>query len=114
MAIRTKRYKSKVNGAVVKAVVITENNIADLVAYIVRNGGAATGHNGDTASGRPARVRVKQLNYGDNWGKRDWRVGRLGDSIIRYEYPESEYGPAGTEFARVRKNDFEDSFELVK
>jgi hypothetical protein len=93
----------------VRAIQITEKNLTDVVAFINRNGGAATGHNGDTRSKRPARIRIKQLNFGENWGKRDWRVAKLGDYIVRREHDEF-----GTQFFRVKELQFEEDFELIK
>lgn len=118
MAIRLKKYKHKAGGTrVVRAVRITEHNINELVLYVVRKGGAATGHNGDTASGRPARIRIKQRNYGENWGKKDWRVAKVGDFLVQYDLGGKEFAQIGfdpIEFGRVKEDDFEASFELVK
>lgn len=116
MAIRTKKYRHKAGGTRhVRAVRITEKNLTELVAYINRNGGAATGHNGDTASGRPARIRIKQRNFGENWGKRDWRVARVGDFIVKHDFSDEPVeGLPSIEFSRVKDDTFEDTFEEVK
>lgn len=118
MAIRTKKYQYT-DGCTgdMRAVQITEKNLSEVVAYICRNGGAATGHNGDTASKRPARIRLKQRNFGKNWGKRDWRVARLGDWIVRHNFPKKDFAEIGnepSEFERVPGNRFSDFFEEVK
>lgn len=117
MAIRTKEYRFTAGGSRrVRAIRITEKNLSELVAYIVRNGGAATGHNGDTASGRPARIRIKQRNYGHNWGKIDWRVAKIGDFIVRHDFKAGEHsrGTKSVEFERVKPAEFEATFELSK
>ena len=99
MAIRTKKYKivDSVFDSTVRAVKITEKNLTDLVAYICRNGGIATGHNGRPEFDRPARIRIKQMNHGANWSKLDWRRAGLGDYIVRFE---------NGSFARVKAADF--------
>lgn len=118
MAIKTKKYKHQVHGNVVRGIKITEKNLTEVVLWINRNGGAATGHNGDTRSNRPPRIRIKQLNFGENWGKRDWRVAKVGDTIIRVDHEKhtNEYGtwPASTDFYRVKAEHFDDIYEDVK
>lgn len=116
MAIRTKKYRHRVGGTrKIRALVLTEKNLPDVVAYICKNDGAATGHLGNTASGRPARIRLKQRNYGETWGKTDWRVAKIGDIIvIRHleEFVDEGFKPL--EFARMKPIDFHDQFEEVK
>lgn len=101
--------KYMLNGFMVQAVEITMANLTDLVWYICENGGGATGHLGDTASKRPARIRIKQRNYGENWGKYDWRVAKLGDYIVIHNFRAGTYGREfeSMEFSRVKKADFE-------
>lgn len=106
MAIRTKKYRHLGTGVEVKAVKITLANLTDLVAYICRNGGAATGHLGRPEYNRPARIRIKQLTFGATWSKFDWRVANLGDYIVRH--PEGKFP-----FERVKADDFERRFEAV-
>ena len=67
------------------------------MSYIVRNGGIATDHNGRPEFKRPARIRIKQLTYGKNWSKNDWRVAHVGDYIVRDE---------NDNFFRVKQVDF--------
>lgn len=97
MAIRTKKYWSCAGLGVYRAVQITEKNLTELVSYIVRNGGIATGHNGRPEFKRPARICIKQLTYGKNWSKNDWRVAHVGDYIVRDE---------NDNFFRVKQVDF--------
>lgn len=85
MAIRTKKYFSNITGRVVRVAKITDTNLTDLVAYICRNGGGATGHFARPEFNRPARIRIKQITQGLTWSKMDWRVAHIGDYIIRYE-----------------------------
>jgi hypothetical protein len=121
MAIRTKKY-TFIDGRGVKRVVrgvrITEKNIVDVVNYITRRGGAATGHltiPGKNTKERPGRIRLRQLNFGENWGKRDWRVANVGDAIIVHD-ANKEFSQIGfdVEFERVKAADFERDFEEVK
>lgn len=105
MAIRFKKYKSKLDRSHVEvmAVKVTEANIPELVEHICRRGGAATGHITIPAKKggkvRPARIRLRQRNFGKTWGKRDWRVAEVGDYIIRTENDEF-YRDKGDEFER--------------
>lgn len=109
MAIRTKKYRFAAGGdRRVRAVRITEKNLPELVAYINRNGGAATGHQGNTRSGRPSRIRIKQRNYGYTWGKKDWRVARVGDFIVRHDIQQEGFEPI--EFERIKDDIFEATF----
>lgn len=109
-------YHNRVVPAVTRnAIQITEENLTDLVAYICGRGGAATGHNGDTASGRPARIRLKQLNTGlgancRSWAKYDWRVFRVGDYIITHEKFEDLNNP--TTFEGYKKDVFEARYDV--
>lgn len=106
MAIRTKKYTA-VDGFVrVRAVKITAANLTDLVAYICRNGSAATGHLGHPEYNRPARIRIKQWTHGANWSKLDWRVAKVGDWIVRGDGPYDA-------FYRVKAVDFPILFTAV-
>lgn len=116
MAVRTKKFEFTDGHGVkrtVRGVRITEKNIVDIVNYITRRGGAATGH--VTIPGtkvkkvRPGRIRLRQLNFGENWGKRDWRVANVGDAIIVHDLAEGRI-----EFERVKDIDFERDFAEVK
>lgn len=102
MVIRTKKYTHK-DGRSVRAVQVTMKNLTDLVAYICRNGGAATGHLGRPEFNRPPRIRIKQRTSGVGrygpWEKIDWRVTRLGDWIVKDE--------VSGEFVRIKAADFE-------
>ena len=105
MAIRTKKFRHLGTHQEVRAIQITEKNLTDLVAYICRNGGAATGHTGRTYNvtpkgksiHRPARIRIKQFTFGHSWSKRDWRVAYIGDVIVRND---------DDSFERVKIDDF--------
>lgn len=113
MAIRTKKYRYNAGGdRRVRAIQITEKNLTEIVAYISRNGGAATGHLGRPEFKRPARIRIKQRNYGETWGKVDWRVAEIGDYIVRYDFPKGEFyrDKGAIEFARVKARDFHTIF----
>lgn len=119
MGIRFKKYIDTIKTSgpreQVRAIRVTEKNIAELVAYINRHGGAATGHNGDTRSGRPARIRLKQRNFGKRWGKLDWRVAQVGDYIVEESVPEeyqTKLGPV--EFFRIKRDLFEANTIVVK
>lgn len=122
MAIRTKKYTftdGHGNKRIVRGVRITEKNIVDVVNYITRRGGAATGHvtipGTKTKKVRPGRIRLRQLNFGENWGKRDWRVANVGDAIIVHD-ANKEFSQIGfdVEFERVKAADFERDFAEVK
>lgn len=116
MALRLKKYRFRGNGDVVRAIRITEKNLAEIVDYINNQGGAATGHLGNTRSGKKPRIRIKQRNFGENWGKVDWRVAYIGDFIVRDDY-EREFKGVNTkykDFSRVKDDIFEAAFELVK
>lgn len=104
MAIQPKKYKTLGAGFEVKVVKITIKNLTDLVAYICRNGGAATGHIGRPEYNRPARIRIKQQTYGNGWSKKDWRVANLGDYIIRWE---------NGDFERIKAADFDNHFVAI-
>ena len=115
MAIRFKKHKHRAGGdRRFGALRITENNMTELVAYINKNGGSAFVTSG--AKNKAKRIRIKQRNYGNNWGKVDWRVANVGDFIVRHEFAAGELGreKKSIEFERVREDDFEASAELVK
>jgi len=97
MAIRMKTFVTP-DGEYFRAIKITEKNLTELVAHIVRHGGAATGHLARPEFKRPARIRIKQRNFGNHWGKVDWRVAKIGDWIVRTEK---------NEFLRVKQQEFE-------
>ena len=97
MAIRTKKYWSSARLGVYRAVQITHENLAEVVSYICRNGGIATGHGERPEYKRPARIRIKQKTFGENWTKNDWRVALVGDFIVRDE---------NDNFFRVKKVEF--------
>lgn len=111
MSIRTKGFRHEWTHKEVRAVQITEKNLTDLVAYICRNGGAATGHLGRNYNVTPkgktihrrARIRIKQLTSGGGkngyWTKLDWRVAYIGDWIVK----DVETG----QFVRVKAEDFD-------
>lgn len=115
MPIRFKKYRHKAGGdRTFGAIRITEANMAELVATINKRGGSAFVTSG--AKGKPKRIRIKQRNYGHNWGKVDWRVALVGDFIVRHDFKAGELNreKAATEFERVREDDFEASAELLK
>lgn len=104
MTIRTKKFRRIYTDQEVRAIQVTMNNLTDLVAYICRNGGAATGHIGRPEFNRPPRIRIKQETSGlgrecRRWVKQDWRVARLGDWIVKDVQ-------TGT-FERIKAADFE-------
>lgn len=111
MAIRFKKYSAKSKGYPVDAIRITEANLVEIVNYITKNGGAATGHETVPAKGkaktRPGRIRLRQRNFGFNWGKQDWRVANVGDFIVRDGDRKNGY-----EFARVKDDQFEALFSV--
>jgi len=122
MAVRTKKFEftdGHGNKRIVRGVRITEKNIVDVVNYIARRGGAATGHltipAGKGKKERPGRIRLRQLNFGENWGKRDWRVANVGDAIIVHDANKA-FSQIGfdVEFERVKASDFERDFAEVK
>lgn len=109
MAIRTKAYRGKGRGGIaVRAIRITESNFLELTNYIARNGGEAIASsyiapNGDELN---HKIRIRQeVPTKTRKSKRDWRVARPGDFIVKYE---------DGSFARVKDDIFEASFELVK
>lgn len=119
MAIRFKKYKFTVGGKhIFRAVRITEKNYLEIVNYVNRNGGQAEGSVFITKDGDELnhKIRVRQRNYGENWGKRDWRVARVGDFIVRYDFDADlqARGFEPVEFARVKEDEFEASAVEVK
>lgn len=110
MAVRTKAVRDKGSHKIVRSITITETNLKDIVEYITRNGGIAFATSG--AGDKPVRIRIKQRNYGENWGKRDWRVAAVGDSIVRIDFAKGEdhREKAGAEFIRVKKANFDKEF----
>lgn len=115
MAIRFKKYRHKAGGdRTFGALRITENNMTELVAYINKNGGSAFVTSG--SKGKPKRIRIKQRNFGKNWGKIDWRVALVGDFILRHQFEAGELfrEKKSVEFERVREDDFEAAAEAVK
>lgn len=108
MAIRTKEYRFKAGGnRRVRALRITEKNYVELSAYINRNGGESEAldlrlDNGDLVN---QRIRIKQMNHMPKGSKRDWRLARVGDFIVKYE---------DGSFARVKDDVFEAEFVLTK
>ena len=114
MAIRFKKYKHKAGGdRTFRAIRITDRNLAELVAYICRNGGSAFATSGE--GGKPVRIRIKQRNYGHNWGKRDWRVAKVGDFIVRHDFEPGDLDRVtkSVEFERVNEDQFEAGAELL-
>jgi hypothetical protein len=110
MAIRTKAVRDKGSHKIVRAITVTEDNVEEIVAWINRHGGAANGHGVRIFQERtrPARVRLLQRNYGENWGKRDWRVATVGDTILKIDFAagEDHREKAGAEFVRVKAEAF--------
>lgn len=114
MAIRFKKYQDK-NRSVgpVKALRITERNLSELVAYITKNGGTAFLTKG--SENKPVRIRIKQRNFGENWGKRDWRVANVGDFIVMEDVaPEFQEALGKREFFRAKDDTFEATHSLIK
>lgn len=120
MAIRFKKYKANTNAGehIVKAIRITEKNVVELTNYICKNGGEAVAKIKISATGDESayKIRLRQHNYGENWGKLDYRVAKVGDFIVRHDYFEDEYGrkKGDVEFERVKRDDFEATATLVK
>lgn len=114
MAIRFKNYQDKNRKhSPLKALRITEKNIHELATYICKNGGAAFVT--DSAGTKPPRIRLKQRNFGENWGKRDWRVARIGDFILMdHVAPEHQEKLGKREFWRAKDDYFESTHDLVK
>lgn len=100
MGIRLKQYKfaSPLIGRFDhKAIRVTEKNWEEVVEYICKNGGMAIPHTARNRSKRlPSRFKLKQRNFGRTWGKRDWRVVREGDYIVRFDYPPGTFGDIQT------------------
>lgn len=109
MAIRTKEYRFTAGGnRRVRGIRITEKNLIEIVNYIVRNGGEAVASSYVTPSGDVVnhKIRIKQVNYGKlGKAKRDWRVARPGDFIVKHE---------NGAFERVKDDEFEAKFVLSK
>lgn len=127
MALRFKRFQHTAGGTrEFYAVQITEQNIPEIVVAICNNGGAATGHYSippvkvpgrkHPTKGRRGRIRLRQRNYGYNWGKVDWRVAEIGDWIVRHHFKAGELSceKASVEFERVKAADFKVQAEPYK
>lgn len=113
MSIRFKKFRSEDGAFERQAIKITEKNIDEVVAYIQRNGGSAFVTAG--ADGKPRRIRIKQRNFGRNWGKRDWRVAVVGDYIVKAPVRSDFVKVLGkTEFWREKGAAFDFAFNPVK
>lgn len=107
MSVRFKKYAH--NGGTarpIRAIRLTENNIDAVAEYVCKNGGAAFVTQG--AGGKARRLRIKQLNFGENWGKRDWRVAVVGDFVLYVEEDRVK------DFFRMKEDHFEASHSLIK
>lgn len=110
MSIRFKKYQiNNKTEAPLKAIRLTERNLEEVVAYVNRNGGEAKSH--DTG------IKIRQHNYGEDWGKLDWRVARVGDFVCFLEWIEPADGihkrQSFKEFFRIKEDHFEASHSLV-
>lgn len=103
MAIRLTKYNGKGAGKrPVRAVRVTERNFRELVAWLAKRGVHAVAQfrtNLETGDESNHKIRIKQKT-GEK--RRDYRVAVPGDFIV--ELSENE-------FARVKEDDFEASYE---
>lgn len=118
MAIRFRKYKSPRTGEVT-AIKLTPNNVAEVVAYINKNGGTAVDESvliksPDLRDGEylAVKVAVSQLNLHSATGRlyRGVRKAFRGDFIVRELVDSSRDNPKPHyQFSRVRDagvNDF--------
>lgn len=113
MSIRFRKFRSEDGAFERQAIKITEANIDEIVAHIQRHGGSAFVTKG--AEGKPRRIRIKQRNFGRNWGKRDWRVAQVGDYIVKAPVrPEFVSVLGKIEFWREKGAAFDYGFNPVK
>lgn len=114
MAIRFRKYKGprapyQKDAPVVTAIKLTPNNVAEVVAYINKNGGTALDesvlfNSPDLRDEKylAVKVAVVQKNTGSNGKvKKGVRKAFRGDLIVREEIEKAD-GKKGYEFSRIR------------
>lgn len=111
MAIRFKKYKRLDGGAELSAIRITENNFAEIVEYINKNGGEATNESiviksEDLRGGFYTAVKIGVLQknvygVGGTKVKKGVRKAFRGDLIVRTEV-KLPSGKKGYEFSRIK------------
>lgn len=112
MKVEFKKYRSKEDGFERLAVKLTEENLDAVSMYIGNHGGAAFVFDFD--SDKPKHIEIKQLNFGRTWGKRDWRVAKIGDYILMRRVPKDFVEFYGKfEFWREKGSTFESEFDLI-
>ncbi|AWN03301.1 hypothetical protein PBI_CAMILLE_54 [Microbacterium phage Camille] len=121
MAIRFRKYKNKHNNAELMAIKLTPNNVAEVVAYINKNGGTALDESvlvkspdlrdGEYLAVKVAVVQKNVYGVGGTKVKKGVRKAFRGDLIVRQEI-ELPNGKKGYEFSRVRDAGI-DGYELV-
>jgi hypothetical protein len=109
MAIRFRKYKNlKDRGTIVQAIKLTPNNVAEVVAYINKNGGTAIDESvlvksPDLRDGEYLAVKlaIVQRNWVGGKIKKGVRKAFRGDLIVRNEL-ETPVNGRKYEFFRVR------------
>lgn len=109
MAIRFRKYRNtKDKGTIVNAVKLTANNVAEVVAYVNKNGGFARDESvvfvsDDLREGKylSVKVAVKQRVFVGGKTRKDIRKAFRGDLIARNEL-ETPVNGQKYEFWRIR------------
>lgn len=117
MAIRFKKYK---NDAEINAIKLTPRNVAEVVAYINKNGGTAldesvvvkglNDRDGDYLAVKVAVVQKNVYGVGGTKVKKGVRKAFRGDLIVRTEIERN--GKKAYEFSRVKDAGI-DGYSLV-
>lgn len=115
MSIRFKKYKNKNDaGTIIQAVKLTPNNVAEVVAYVTKNGGTALDESllvksPDLRDGEylAVKVAIVQRNWVGGKIKKGVRKAFRGDLIVRNLREDGKY-----EFWRIRDAGI-DGYSLV-
>ncbi len=121
MAIRFRKYKGTKPAHVVTAIKLTPNNVAEVVAYINKNGGTALDESvliksPDLRDGEYLAVKVAVVQKNTSGGvptkvTKGVRKAFRGDLIVREEIEKAD-GKKGYEFSRIRDAGI-DGYSLV-
>lgn len=84
MGVQFQRYRSiDANGVTdLRAVKLTEDNL-HAVAVTIRAHGWPAFVIGGANERNPRRITIRQRNFGNYWGKMDWRIAKVGDYIAK-------------------------------
>lgn len=104
MTIRFQKYKRTSRGDVVQAIRLTDKNVAEVVAYVNKNGGKATNETVEFDGHFAVKVGITQRVWESGRIRKRIRKAFRGDFIVRNLREDGTY-----EFWRIRDagvNDF--------